>query len=70
MPTELITPHGLADRWRVSVGTLSQWRWSGRGPQYLKLGGRIMYRLEDIKAFEEARTRHHTAQDFNQVSMI
>lgn len=42
----------LALRWNVSPRTLERWRWLGQGPTFLKLGGRVVYRLEDIEAFE------------------
>jgi predicted site-specific integrase-resolvase len=42
----------LADRWSISERTLERWRWIGDGPRYLKLGGRVVYRLEDIEAYE------------------
>jgi hypothetical protein len=45
----------LSRRWRLSPRTLEGWRHRGIGPQYLKIGGRIVYRLDDIEAFE---TRH------------
>lgn len=47
----------LARRWRLSVRTLEKWRSSGRGPAYLKLGGRVVYRAEDVTAHEEAAQR-------------
>jgi hypothetical protein len=48
----------LARRWRVSERTLERWRWLRQGPQYLKTGGRVVYRLDDIEAFEIARSRN------------
>jgi hypothetical protein len=45
----------LAERWLISPRTLEQWRWQGRGPRYLKIGGRVVYRLSDIEAFELPR---------------
>ncbi len=42
----------LSRRWRVSHRTLERWRWQGVGPRYLKIGGRVVYRLEDIEAYE------------------
>lgn len=42
----------LAIRWNISPRTLERWRWTGEGPRYLKVGGRVVYRLEDIEAFE------------------
>jgi hypothetical protein len=32
--------------------TLERWRWLNQGPRYLKIGGRVVYRLEDVEAFE------------------
>ena len=42
----------LARRWNISHRTLERWRWKRQGPVFIKLGGRIVYRLEDILAFE------------------
>ena len=47
----------LARRWRVSPRTLERWRWLGQGPAFLKIGGRVAYREEDVVAYEEARRR-------------
>ena len=44
----------LADRWDVSQATLERWRTEGVGPKYLKLGGRVLYRLVDIEEYESA----------------
>jgi hypothetical protein len=45
----------LARRWRITHRTLERWRWLGQGPTYLKLGGRVAYKLADIEDFEAAR---------------
>ena len=47
----------LARRWNLSGRTLERWRWLKTGPPYLKLGGRVSYRLSDIEAFEAAQLR-------------
>jgi DNA-binding transcriptional MerR regulator len=47
----------LSERWKVSARTLEQWRWKGIGPPYLKIGGRVLYSLEDIEAYEAANRR-------------
>jgi predicted site-specific integrase-resolvase len=47
----------LARRWNISARTLERWRWIGQGPVYLKLGGRVSYRLDDIEIYE-ARCLH------------
>lgn len=50
----------LAERWILSPRTLEQWRWRGVGPRYLKLGGRVIYRLADVEAFEAERIHAST----------
>jgi hypothetical protein len=47
----------LAARWGLSPRTFEGWRWRGTGPAFLKLGGRVVYKLEDILAYE-AEHRH------------
>ncbi len=42
----------LSRRWSLSPRTLERWRWLGLGPHYLKIGGRVIYTLEEIEAFE------------------
>lgn len=51
----------LARRWNISPRTLERWRWLGQGPQHLKIGGRCVYRLDDIEAYEAQRVRTSTA---------
>jgi len=51
----------LSRRWSISPRTLERWRWLGQGPRYLKIGGRVVYRLEDIEAFEAQQVRTSTA---------
>lgn len=51
----------LARRWSLSPRTLERWRWREQGPAYLKVGGRVVYRLEDVEAFERASVRQPEA---------
>jgi len=51
---ELLTEKMLADRWVCSVARLQRWRTAGEGPPYLKIVGKVLYRLKDIEAYEEA----------------
>jgi len=44
----------LARRWKISPRTLERWRWLREGPRYLKLGGRVLYRVTDIEAYEQS----------------
>jgi hypothetical protein len=51
---ELLTEKMLADRWVCSVARLQRWRTVGEGPPYLKIVGKVLYRIKDIEAYEEA----------------
>jgi len=42
----------LAARWKISHRTLERWRWAPEGPRYLKIGGRVVYRVSDVETFE------------------
>lgn len=55
----------LADRWDVSEATLERWRSEGIGPIFLKLKGRVLYRLEDIEVFEAESLRKSTSTPVN-----
>lgn len=45
----------LARRWGMSHRTLERWRWQNQGPAWLKVGGRVLYRIEDIEQYERAK---------------
>jgi hypothetical protein len=50
----------LAERWDVSQRTLERWRAIGWGPIFLKIGSRVVYRVEDILAYEEQHLAEST----------
>jgi predicted site-specific integrase-resolvase len=54
---QALTQGELAERWRISPRTLERWRIDGKGPLWIKLPGRVIYRLEDVLAYEQARLR-------------
>jgi hypothetical protein len=49
------TPEQAAGRWSgaITTATLANWRASGTGPAYVKLGSRVVYPLEELLAFEK-----------------
>ena len=53
-----LTASQLSDRWggRPSVGTLRQWRYLGKGPDYIRAGRSVLYPLSSVLAFERANT--------------
>ena len=52
MTTRHLNQVELSRRWCLSPRTLERWRWLKKGPVYLKVGGSIRYRLEDIESYE------------------
>ena len=50
----LLTPADLAARWSITEGHLRNLRYQGRGVPYLKLQGRVAYRISDVRDFEES----------------
>ena len=55
-----LRPNELAAHWHISSKTLARWRWTGEGPRFLKVSGKVLYRNEDIEAFEAAHLRNRT----------
>ena len=51
--------------WGVSEATLERWRSEGIGPVFLKLQGRVAYRIEDIEAYESESLRKSTSERVN-----
>ena len=54
-PIRHLNQADLSLRWSISPRTLERWRWLGQGPAFLKIGGRVVYRLADIEAYEAAQ---------------
>jgi len=49
------------ERLGITAETLANWRHRGFGPRFLKIGGRVRYRLTDIAEFLDAQTRNSTS---------
>jgi excisionase family DNA binding protein len=53
----LLSASQTAEALGISVGTLQNWRHSGRYPlPYVKIGGLVKYRLSAVEDFAESRT--------------
>lgn len=59
-----LTPDELVSRYKgnISVKTLANWRTKGGGPDYVKIGGKIMYSLASVLEWERRRTFASTAK--------
>jgi hypothetical protein len=45
----------LARRWGISHRTLERRRGHGEGPDWFKVGSRVLYRIEDVIRFEQTK---------------
>ena len=59
---KFFSPRELANRWNTSEKTLERWRMHGSGPVYLKIGGRVLYGVEQIEEHERGRVRVATGR--------
>ncbi|HID73197.1 TPA: helix-turn-helix domain-containing protein, partial [Candidatus Micrarchaeota archaeon] len=46
----------LAERYAIHERTVANWRTTGFGPKFVKIGSSVRYRESDVKAWEETRT--------------
>lgn len=60
MNEQLMTQEELAFRWKVSEATLERDRSLKQGVRYLKIGGLIRYRFQDVLEYEDACTHEPT----------
>lgn len=61
---KFLTPQQLSERWegRISARTLANWRSAGMGPPFVKIGGAIVYKRDDVEAWEDRNTVTSTSQ--------
>lgn len=50
---QFLTGAELAMRWKLSRQTLTNWRYAGKGPPYIRVGARVLYPMDGIAAFEK-----------------
>lgn len=70
METKHLNQRQLASRWDLSEASLERWRTEGLGPKFLKLQGRVLYRLVDIEKFEDDSLRSSTSKPANAESAL
>ena len=58
----LVDNKQAADILGVHYLTLQNWRSTGKSPKFIKVGRSVRYRLSDLKAWLEAKTRNHTGE--------
>jgi excisionase family DNA binding protein len=60
---ELLTIAEAADVLRTPVATLRYWRHQGIGPRSFRLGRRVLYRRDDLRAWIAAQRERAAASD-------
>lgn len=58
----LLTPEDVAALLQVTVNTLQNWRYNGRGPIFSRVGGIIRYTRQDINDFIYSSRQSITGQ--------
>lgn len=49
----------LAARWKISPRTLENQRGKGQGPEFFKIGGKVLYDIDYIEEYEKGRLVHN-----------
>lgn len=62
MTSEFLDTKAAAKYLNLSPHTLDRWRWSGDGPQFVKLGRSVRYRLKDLADFVESSLKVNTSK--------
>ncbi|MCC8959485.1 DNA-binding protein [Bradyrhizobium sp. Pear77] len=59
-----LDPHQLAERWGAGprIARVANWKVSGKGPRFTKIGGSVLYDIEEVEAWEKRRTAQSTAE--------
>ena len=58
---QTLTAQVLAERWGVSPKTLANMRYRRKGPAFWKIGGRILYDLNDV--IRQEQNSFHTSNE-------
>ena len=53
----------LSERWKIKRSTLDNWRSLGKGPVFTKIGGKVIYLIDDVIAYEQSARRSSTSSE-------
>lgn len=59
----LLSPDSASAYLQVLPSTLAEWRMSGRGPSYLRVGRRVYYRQHEIDGWLSTRVFSRTSDE-------
>ena len=46
-----LTPKQVEEAYGLDAGTLANWRSKGLGPEYVKVGGKVLYMVDKLDAW-------------------
>ena len=57
--SDYITADELVIRYKgkITKRTFANWRYQNQGPEWIKIGGRVMYSLSEVRKWEEKSKR-------------
>jgi len=55
--SKFVTDTQLAERWQMHRKSLIRWRGQGQGPPFIKINGKILYKMADVEEYEKANTQ-------------
>lgn len=61
MQNQLYQPNIVSEMLCVSAATLRKWRWEGKGPKFVKIGRKVVYRQSDIDDYVQSQIRSSTS---------
>ncbi len=56
----LLNEHEVAEILNISAPTLRKWRWEGKGPQFVKIGHRVAYKVGEIDSYINNNVHENT----------
>lgn len=60
-PREFLSPIEVQEIFSIPMATQAKMRWNATGPDFAKLGSRVLYRRSDIYAWIAQNTRGNNA---------
>lgn len=67
---QYLTPEEVSARYKgkITTKTLANWRSAGKGPAFVKVGGRILYSIAGLLHFEAANDNSPSSANDNKPS--
>lgn len=61
-----LTPEELKERYKeqVTIRTFANWRSQGKGPPFTKIGGGVLYPMDQLQIWEKRNTLNSVVERF------